>query len=222
MNHNEAVQLKATERYLLQELPPEQLEQFEEHLFDCPECAVDVRAAAKFLETSKSVLSEAETPFLVTVPKPARQPWFAWLRPALVVPAMALMLAVIGYQNLVLYPGFKRDANAPKLLAAASINIATRSGAVPSVTAKRGDAFLLLVNLPTENRYSSYIADLYDPAGHIEWSVPISAETANDTVPVRIPGQGEGGVYALAVRGVPQGGGNPSEIGRQPFELRLQ
>lgn len=222
MNHNEAVQWKATERYLLQELPPEQLEQFEEHLFDCPECALDVRAAAKFLETSKSVLSEVETPSSVTVPKPARQPWFAWLRPALLVPAMALMLAVIGYQNLVLYPVLKRDANAPKLLAAASINIATRSGAVPTVTAKRGDAFLLLVNLPTESRYSSYIADLYDPAGHIEWSVPISAEMANDTVPVRIPGQREAGVYALAVRGVPQGGGSPSEIGRQPFELRLQ
>jgi hypothetical protein len=134
---------------------------------------------------------------------------------------MAVLLAIIGYQTLVLVPGMKQ-ANVAALLPAASINVATRSAAMPTVQAKSGEPFLLLVNLPTENRYSSYIADLYDPAGHIKWSVPISAETANDTVPIRIPGQHNAGVFALVIRGVPQAGGNPSEIGRQPFELRLR
>ena len=56
------------------------------------------------------------------------------------------------------------------------------------VHSKSGEPFVLLVNLPTENRFSSYIADLYDPTGHIKWSVPISAETANDTRPHADPG----------------------------------
>jgi len=220
MDHSEAVRLNATERYFLQELTPDQLEQFEEHLFDCPACAIDVRATAKLLDQCKELL--AQTPGAVPVKLvPARKPWFAWLRPAFAVPVMAVLLAIIGYQTLVLLRGM-RQAGVATLLPAASINVATRSAATPTIHARSGEPFLLLINLPAENRFSSYIADLYDPAGHIKWSVPISAETANDTVPIRIPGQREAGVYALAIRGIPQGGGNPSEVGRQPFELRLQ
>ena len=222
MDHNEAVRLKAAERYLLRELDPDQLEQFEQHFFDCQECAVDVRAAAMLVEQSKAILSETANAVPVEVPPPVRNPWLAWLRPVFAVPAMALLLAVIGYQSLVLYPGVEQAASEPYLLPSASINVATRSGTVPVVHSKPGEPFVLLLNLPAENRFSSYIADLYDPAGHIKWSIPISAETANDTVPMRVPGRREPGVYTLAIRGIPQAGGNPSEIGRQPFELRLQ
>ena len=35
MDHSEAVQLMATERYLLGELSPDQREAFEEHFFEC-------------------------------------------------------------------------------------------------------------------------------------------------------------------------------------------
>lgn len=221
MDHSDAVRLKATERYLLNELDPEQLDQFEEHLFDCPECALDVRAAAMLVEQSKAILSERSSAVPVRVAAPAPQPWLAWLRPAFAVPVMAVLLVVVGYQNLVVYPGMKKAANTAYLFPAASINVATRSAAIPVVRSRSGEPFVLLVNLPTENRFSSYIADLYDPAGHIKWSVPISAETANDTVPIRIPGQLNAGIYTLAVRGIPQEGGSPLDIGRQPFELRL-
>jgi hypothetical protein len=220
MDHAEAVRLKATERYLLNELDPDQLDQFEEHLFDCPECTVDVRSAAMMIEQAKTVLAEPETQ-TVTVLKPVPVPWYARLRPAFAVPVFALLLAVIGYQNFVVYPGLKQAANSPYVVPAAAINIASR-GATPAITAKTGEPFILLVNVPSESRFSSYIADLYDSSGKIQWSLPISAETANDTVPVRIPGQHAAGTYALAVRGIPQGNGTPAEIGRQPFELRLQ
>jgi hypothetical protein len=222
MDHADAVRLKATERYLLSELDPAQLDQFEEHLFDCLECALDVRTAAMFLEQSKNVLAHSPQPVPVKLPAPTRKEWFAWLRPAYALPAMAALLVVIGYQNLVVYPGMRQATSVPYLFPSASINVATRSAANPLVNSKPGEPFVLLLNVPTENRFSSYIADLYDPAGHIKWSIPISAETANDTVPMRIPGQREAGVYALAIRGIPQAGDNASEIGRQPFELRLQ
>lgn len=57
MDHNEAVRQKATERYLLDELDPDVRDQFEEHLFDCRDCALDVRAAAMLVEQSKVVLA---------------------------------------------------------------------------------------------------------------------------------------------------------------------
>jgi len=58
MNHNEAMQELATERYLLDELSPELREAFEEHMFDCQECAFDVRAGNVFLSEAKVQLPQ--------------------------------------------------------------------------------------------------------------------------------------------------------------------
>jgi len=43
MNHDEAVEQMAVERYLLGALDPGAQEEFEEHMFGCPECALDSR-----------------------------------------------------------------------------------------------------------------------------------------------------------------------------------
>jgi hypothetical protein len=221
MDHADAMRMNATERYLLNELDTTQLEQFEEHMFECQECALDVHAASTFLEQSKNILAEpAPTPVPVPRPVPAPSPWFAWLRPSIALPAMAVLLLAVGYQGVLLRGA--RQGTAPDILASATINVATRSGAVPQVHSKAGQPFVLLLNIPAESRFSSYIADLYDPAGYIKWSLPISAEMANDTLPMRVPELREPGLYVVAIRGIPQGGNNPTEIGRQPFEYSLQ
>ncbi len=94
MDHKEAIQQMAAERYLLDEMTPELRESFEEHAFDCPECSLDLRAGAAFITVAK-----AELPKLVdsspTPSTPAQKPaikkanWFMWLRPAFVIPAFA-------------------------------------------------------------------------------------------------------------------------------------
>ena len=56
MDHSQAVEQMAAERYLLNELTPEAREAFEEHFFDCPECAMDLRAAAAFVDEAKAQL----------------------------------------------------------------------------------------------------------------------------------------------------------------------
>ena len=53
MDHNEAIQQMVAERYLLGELTAEQRDAFEEHAFDCPECSLDLRAGAAFIDTAK-------------------------------------------------------------------------------------------------------------------------------------------------------------------------
>jgi anti-sigma factor RsiW len=222
MDHADALRMNATERYLLNELDTTQLEQFEEHMFGCPECALDVQAASMFLEQSKNELAQptpSPVPVSRPVPAAAPSPWFAWLRPAFGVPAMAVLLLAIGYQGYLLRGS---QGSTPDILASATINVATRSAATPRVHTKAGQPFVLLLNIPTESRFSSYIADLYDPAGHIKWSLPISAEMASDTLPMRVPGLRESGLYVLAIRGISQDGSSPTEIGRQPFELSLQ
>ena len=79
MNHADAVRMNATEKYLLNELDSAELDRFEEHMFDCQECALDVRAAAAFLEHSKNVLAKAApVPVPVLRPVPAPTPSPGW------------------------------------------------------------------------------------------------------------------------------------------------
>ena len=65
MDHTAVVRDKMTERYLLNELESDVRDEFEEHYFDCPECALDVRAGAQFVEESKVILAEEAEPVLV-------------------------------------------------------------------------------------------------------------------------------------------------------------
>ena len=135
MNHEEAVRQGSTEKYLLNELDEHVRDEFEEHLFDCQDCAVDVRAAAMFIEQSKVVLAEScASPVRVPAAAPSKAGWFAWFRPVFALPVLALLLAVVGYQNLVTYPQLKEAVNRPQVLPWGSINVSTRSANVPVIT----------------------------------------------------------------------------------------
>ena len=226
MDHDVVVREKTTERYLLGELAPEERARFEEHFFDCPECALDVRAGALFVEQSKIVLAKENEPVAAGSPVPApnsvRPGWFTWPRPAFAVPAMVLLLAVIGYQNLVTYPHLQQAANSPRVLPWASVNVGTWGSGGPVISIHPGEGFLLFVRIPPDGSYSYYVADLYNPAGKIEWSLIIPASSAQDQWPVQVPGANRAaGSYILVVRGV-TAAGESKEVGRASFELQIQ
>ena len=114
MDHSEAVQLRATEKYLLGDLPTDQREAFEDHFFECTECAQDVKATAVLIDNARSVLREAPVPAREL--QPARQKaWWGWLQPAWGLAAAAAILAVVGYQNLVTIPHLKTEMAAAPL-----------------------------------------------------------------------------------------------------------
>ena len=224
MNHNVVVRNKMTERYLLDELDPKQRDEFEEHLFDCQDCAEDVRAGALFVEQSKIVL--AQTPAVglapARVPAPPQRGWLAWLRPAFALPALAVLLVVVGYQNLVTYPKLLQALNQPQVLPMASVNLGTWGAGGPVITTTQGKGFLLFVRIPPDGVYDHYTADLINPAGKLEWSIIIPAVAGHDQWPVQIPGANrEAGSYALAVRGI-AATGESKDIGRASFDLQIQ
>lgn len=228
MDHDEAVRQKATEKYLLNELDPDLRDQFEEHMFDCQDCAVDVRSAAMFVEQAKAALAQPTVRSEVRLPVPATQSgWFAWLRPAFAVPVLALLLAVIGYQNLVTYPHLMQAANEPQVGPWASVNVSTRGAEATVVKPHAGEGFSLLVNLPPEDGFTSYAADLYNPAGRLEWSGAISgpaltSSPSGEGRQIYIPGGNRpGGTYTLVVRGITAAGEN-KEISRNPIDVQIQ
>jgi len=224
MNHDEALRQKATEKYLLDELDPEVKDQFEEHLFDCQDCALDVRAAAMFVEQTKVVLSAPAVTSPVRVPAaaPARAGWLAWFRPAFAVPVLALLLAVVGYQNLVTYPHLMQAANSPQVVPWASVNVDTRGTATTVIKTRPGQGFSLLVNLPPEDGFASYAADLYNPAQKLEWSGAISTAAGEQGRQIYIPGRNrQAGTYTLVVHGITTAG-ESKEISRLPIDLQIQ
>jgi anti-sigma factor RsiW len=230
MDHDAVVRQKMTERYLLGELDPETRDQFEEHFFDCPDCALDVRAGALFVEQSKVVLAETSKPVSaglpLTVPAPVKPGWLAGLRPlfrpVFAAPVMAVLLAVIGYQNLVTYPQLTRELHSPQVLPWAQVNVGTWGAGGPAITTRPGEGFLLFVRIPPDGVFSHYTADLYNPAGKLEWSLTIPATSAQDQWPVQVPAANrEAGSYTLAVRGV-TASGESKDVGRASFELQIQ
>src|ERR1700687_4832472 len=160
MDHDMVVRRKMTERYLLDELDPAARDEFEEHFFDCKACALDVRAGALFVEQSQVVLAEkvepVAAPLPATAPGPAKPGWLSWFRPAGVVPVMVLLLAVIGYQDLVIYPQLQHAVNRPQVLPWASVNVGTYGSEGPVIKGNAGGSFLLFVRIPAGGIYSRY------------------------------------------------------------------
>ena len=214
MDHSEAVEQMAAERYLLDELTPEAREAFEEHLFDCPECSIDLRAGAVFVQEAKALLPDLASPLPAPVPSRQRSSttrrewWLSWLQPAFAAPAFATLLLVLGYQNLVTFPALRAAANQPRLLAWAPLH-----------------GIALAIDLPPQpnpGAYVSYSIDLYDPQGKLARTGLTASPVADgQRLSLAIPGgMLRDGSYTLAVSGVTPHG-ERTAIDKYIFDIHL-
>jgi hypothetical protein len=225
MDHNSVVSQKMAERYLLNELGPELRDAFEEHYFECPECAADVHAGALFIDESKIVLGAERNQTNVVrttdvrsarAASPARAGWMAWLRPSLAAPVFALLLLAIGYQSWD-YRALKKTASTPQVLASAVVNLNVRGTEPIAVSAPVGKGFGLTLNLPPDRSFSSYRLHLYSRQGQLEWSQTAVA-TGSDSLWLYIPASeqapGTLSVYGITPQGISE------DLGRYPIRLQ--
>ncbi len=223
MNHSEAVEQMVSERYLLNELTPDARDAFEEHAFNCPECALDLRAGALFVHEAKAQLPElvaSQSKSGMANAGAKRNFWFSLWRPAFAAPVFAALLIVVGYQNFVTFPALRQSANEPRLAPMAPLHSATRGATLPMFTADRTHGVALPVDLvidPEVAQAASYSFDLRDPQGKLVWtgSLPAAAQgTGSDqSFSLIIPGSMlQSGSYSLMVTSVTaQGGRTPAE-----------
>jgi len=226
MDHTEAVNQYAVEKYLLEELSPEARAAFEEHYFGCEECALDLRAAAAFIAQSRKELAR---PAIVAVKEPKRKLFSfpSLLGPAFAVPALAAMALVIGFQNIVTVPQLRQEvavASKPQILPSVTlVDGQSRGEEIRTVAAKAHEAFLLSVDILADNRFSGYLCSLYSPSGKMVWQLRIPASQAADIVPIQVPADStEAGQNTLLVQGVSSdAGAAPVAIVRYHFLLQI-
>jgi hypothetical protein len=230
MNHSEAVEQMATERYLLDELSANEREAFEEHVFDCPKCALDLRAGSAFVAEAKiqlpgMAMSSAEP----AKPGKSRNKGSFWLslwQPAFAAPAFAALLIVFIYQNTVTFPALRTAANQPRIVPVTPLRGATRGAEHLALTADRTHGLVLPIDLTSEPGMTpavSYAFSLRDPQGKIAWSGSAAASADNaggeQELSIVIPGRMlENGTYLLAVTSV-DGHGERTPIAQYNFDI---
>jgi hypothetical protein len=201
MDHKTAERTMAVEKYLLDEFSPTEKDDFEEHFFSCEECALELKLGAAFMAHAKESLKAvpAQAPIPVKAPKRNR---FKWFSPVFALPAMAFMLGLVVFQNLVQLPELHRSLealNAPEVLTSADLKSGSARGDANVVSAKAGEFFQLTIDIPDQAN-AAHTADLLDASGKRLWSLAIPRDAPKDGLALKMPGNLPAGSYVLVVR----------------------
>jgi hypothetical protein len=197
MEHEDAIRLRSAERYVAGELSPEEQDSFEEHFFDCPECAEEVRWEQIFAANARAVSRERLAP---AHRLGFRETWQSWFRPR---PLLALSLAA----NAILVIGFgyflataTRGGGGPRFVPSYFAPPPARALPEPKLIPAGASAFA--VHFPAPDRKSpSYSYEIFSAAGTRESGGVLQASAGEDgdlylEVPLnRLPA----GVHALTI-----------------------
>jgi hypothetical protein len=226
MDHTQAVNNQAVERYLLGQMPDTEIDAFEKHFFECGTCAEEVESGVLFQENARAAFA--------AVPKPApaaKRNWLSlwWSRPAFAAPALAAGLLAVAtiYQAGFVIPALRQEiaqAHAPQSLLAFGLRSGTRGEAnrenritIPAAT----PSFLIELDL-TDTSFPSYRCDLYSDSGPALFTIDSPAPPLGSPLNLWIPVAGlKTGVYTLKVRGM-RGSLPGPEIAHYTFALQLQ
>jgi hypothetical protein len=224
MDHDLAVKSQACEKYLLGELSPELRGAYEEHYFSCAECATELRITAEVISAGQQIFAETPAPVVLERAVPELGSWSRWLRPAFAIPALAGLLLVVGYQNLVIIPRLK-ESQPPRLLPMFSlIATNTRGERTPEFVARPDELIGLYVDVPADPAYSAYDIRLQDPTGKTTPVRSISYAEAQKTQVVIVNPDTRPGNYVLVISGRAASGeatAAAKELARLQFEIEF-
>jgi hypothetical protein len=225
MTHEDALQEMAVERYLLGELSGTSLESFEEHLFECSDCAADLKTGMAFIDAARI---ELRTPVRVAKPQVERSSrWTSWFAsPWVLGPALAACLLILGFQTFVLQPRLKLEvagAQAPAVLNPLVLaNAGARGDSVPEVIAPEHGSIVISLDVPTIGGFSSYRGSLYAPDGSLLWQTTISPEQARDALLIRVPTDTtKDGLNTFLIQGL-SSSGTLEDLAKYRFSVRIQ
>ncbi len=231
MNHEQALQGQAAERYLLGEMDGPEREAYEEHFFDCAACAEEVKAGAAFARATRDYF--ASVPAATTVParkspepQSSRSSWFN-LRdlfrpaPAFAFSLLLVLATAIVYRNVVMIHGLRAAQVASFLRLSES-----RGGAVPTVAVQHNSLLSLQIDVPPLGDYTAYEGQIISEKGNAGPLFSIAAPQGGQTVLISVVADELApGKNILVIRGVNTSAGNKGagiEVKRCSFELQFR
>jgi anti-sigma factor RsiW len=212
MDHAKAIETNAAERYLLGELDDAEAEMYEEHYFDCADCADDVREGMRLIEgirdveTGKRRPDEPPAPVASLEQRRARR--LGWMQ----LTAAAVLTVGIALPRLI--PD--DDVLHMQPMRALSATRAPQEG-MPRFTA--GQPLAVPHDIVLDDLQARVAAEIRDAKGKVvrPMSETLSAEQARDGVVISTS-ELPAGRYTLSILGV-RADGNRWKIEEHPFEV---
>ena len=232
MDHSEAMQMRAVERYMLGDLSVSEVEEFERHFFDCPQCSEELRTLTILQDNARAVFIEpVQRPAVASLPAVPTPPgtkagWWrdlkglVWLRPAFAAPAFAaLAIAVFGGYEA----GVRRPAGSLQAISAYPLYAASRGEETVIAPAAGAEFYSLYMDRTWERDFASYRAVLQDAPGSTEkytlnLATPAPGHPIYVLTPIRALSDGR---YVLRILGIDEAG-KETEVARYAFTLRFK
>jgi len=207
MNHQQALEEHATERYLLGEMAPEERRAFEEHYLECPECLEAVTFGADFMEAGRQVALEDKSMRVSTVVPTWRERLLAvvsgGLRPVAALScALLLGLVGIGYQAATIHRQRQTIASLQDLRPEYRFVLTGESrGKTRIIKVRHNTQLSVKVEFTPGEEFTPYRADLLSADSKVSYSMPLSVAPTDDSVSFSIPAAGlDAGSYSLVIR----------------------
>jgi anti-sigma factor RsiW len=205
MDHSQAIETQAAERYLLGELSASEAEDFEQHYFECTDCAEAVESGGAFIANARAALGRPSRPAPASSPVPRTPFRFLSLQPqwvfALASAAVAAFAGIALYQGAIVIPRFEHLLENPAILPAIQLAGASR-GEAASIRVPRGVPFVpLWADVPPDVRSAQYRCVL-TRAGQNVFAVTGPAPVGAQPITVLVPaGKLSSGDYELTIFG---------------------
>jgi hypothetical protein len=154
---------------------------------------------------------------------------FAWLRLAFAIPTLALLVLLVGFQNVITIPHLKSAASSTMKVQdgdfVSLVGADTRAQGMRLFRIHRDRAAILEIDIPRANEFASYVCEVQDEAGQSLYRQRVPAHEAKASVHFIFPsGELQPGNYALIISSEgPTNSGvvSQTEISRLPFTIEL-
>jgi hypothetical protein len=218
MDHSEAVRMSAVERYVLGDLSVSEVEEFERHFFDCPQCSEELGALAMFQDNARAVLAE-QGPVPISAGAPAKEPEkqaarASWWNFRIFVPALA-MLAIAVFAGF--EAGERHFSPSPQSVVEFPLYAAAR-GEETVIAPPAGARFYTLYMDKTWDRDFPAYRAAFVSSGSEKFSTTLAPPAPGQAIHILIPREAlPADRYTLTVSS-PDG----AELARYPFTLRIE
>src|SRR5262245_19139429 len=198
MNHDEAIKLEATERYLLDEMEQDERDSFEDHYFDCPVCANDVKSALALGDAVRAV-GMPETKRVVV--RPER---FEWRRLTAPLAAAASVVVTFLTMNMRVVAPLKAQLASLTQIGVPQRHTFDETRGADDFVFEGRSTFELDVRIAPADVAPRYDWAIYDAQGKVQKQGSVSDEQVGEELrfPINVPaGTLKAGQFTLRIHG---------------------